>query len=632
MKHKAYILSSLLFLALLPMVSQGSTASALVEYKQQIEKQRLWLDREWLNLLHYYQDRSADSGYSSDVDDVRFFNATQGDENPRAEMMATLHAFFRTDIQGDAHAQCRFVSRLHWLRDKLSIDKSMLPRIQCPLYEEWHRMIQASRATLVFPAYHLNSPSSMFGHTLLRLDPPEELESSKWLSYAVNFGADVAATDDSISYAFKGLTGGYPGIFIVTPYFKKIQEYNRIEKRDIWEYRLDLTPEEVERMVTHLWELKEINFDYFFFDENCSFRLLELLEVARPGLELTDEFVLTAIPVDTVKAVERAGLIESSTFRSSQLTQLQELISLLNDEDYTFVEQILVDVAVVDGEDFSQLSVERQRRIVDVAYRYQRYQQANKGRTTEAAQQSYQLLEILNRYPVDRSLPDVEIPSPPEKGHHSRRVSLAVGEQDDKEYAELGFRMAFHSLEDYEAGFLRGAQINMFNAQARWEKETDRLVLDRLDVIDIFSITPRTRLFTPLSWRVYTGLERLQYAEDDSVALHVTGGGGVAYPLREDGVVYTLATLRLEHNNDLSDHVLEPALGLNSGVLWHWGKMTAHIEFTAEKFANGEYRSSVEYGHNFVLSRHQAIKLDLRRENFSGDFHSEVSLAFRHHF
>ena len=33
-----------------------------------------------------------------------------------------------------------------------------------------------------------------------------------------------------------------------------------------------------------------MNFDYYYFDENCSYRLLELLEVARPGTELTDEF------------------------------------------------------------------------------------------------------------------------------------------------------------------------------------------------------------------------------------------------------------------------------------------------------------------------------------------------------
>ena len=45
------------------------------------------------------------------------------------------------------------------------------PARRCALYAEWRGAIPDARLTLVFPAYHLNSPSSMFGHTLLRLDP-----------------------------------------------------------------------------------------------------------------------------------------------------------------------------------------------------------------------------------------------------------------------------------------------------------------------------------------------------------------------------------------------------------------------------------------------------------------------------
>jgi len=62
----------------------------------------------------------------------------------------------------------------------------------------------------------------MFGHTLLRLDPAEDANWSDWLSYAVNFGANINSDDNSLFYAWKGLSGGYPGQFIVAPYFGKI--------------------------------------------------------------------------------------------------------------------------------------------------------------------------------------------------------------------------------------------------------------------------------------------------------------------------------------------------------------------------------------------------------------------------
>ena len=98
----------------------------------------------------------------------------------------------------------------------------------------------------------------------------------------------------------------------------------RLENRDLWEYRLNLTQVETERMVEHVWELKQIQFDYFFFDENCSYRLLELLQVARPSLRLTEQFPLTAIPTDTVKAVKEAGLVEKIDYRPSRERELLE--------------------------------------------------------------------------------------------------------------------------------------------------------------------------------------------------------------------------------------------------------------------------------------------------------------------
>jgi hypothetical protein len=50
---------------------------------------------------------------------------------------------------------------------------------------------------------------------------------------------------------------------------------------------LDLTPVEIDRLLRHAWELQGIYARYFFFDENCSFNLLYLLDVARPSLRLT---------------------------------------------------------------------------------------------------------------------------------------------------------------------------------------------------------------------------------------------------------------------------------------------------------------------------------------------------------
>jgi hypothetical protein len=602
----------------------------VVKLQAQAAQQKLWQRLEWLNLVHYQGEGDAPGNYVSEVDDDRFFNAEDGKNNPDAELAATLAALFNTEPSGNENAQCRFVARLIWLHQQLQFDLTALPAVTCADYLEWRKVVQPTQVTLIFPAYHLNSPSSMFGHTLLRLDRDEGSHDSDWLSSAVNFGAEVNDDDNSLLYAYKGLFGGYPGLFITEPYFKKIQEYNRIEHRDIWEYPLNLTPQETERMVTHLWELKGINFDYYFFNENCSYRLLELLEVARPGVELTDEFKLSAIPVDTVRAIESAGMIESVNYRPSQATVLQHLLDDMPDEDHELVAQLSADITFADDARFTALTADRQRNTVDAAYRFLRYQQVGKARDPVIAKRSYQLLAKLNSFP-SQSPSEVPAPIPPEQGHGSKRTTFGLGRRLDNDYAEFGFRMSFHSLEDNEAGFLRGAQINLGSLQLR-AVENESLILYQLDLVDIFSLTPRTRFFNPLSWRVYAGLERELTNGVDQLVAQVTGGAGVSYPATRDGLVYALATARLESNKQL-DHPVELALGGIGGLLWHFGPTTARLEVSGEQFTGGVYRLRTTYEQNFVLSTNHSIRLSAQYEwQENNTEFSDVSLNYQYYF
>ena len=611
--------------------AQADDNQYLEDLLAQAKAQRLWLDREWLNLLHYSGDGEKAENYHSDVNDERFFIAPVGDANPESELLATIAAFYRTNVSGDEHAQCRFVARLNWLKQKLLIDTNTLPVVQCSSYVEWRKHVNSDNVTMVFPAYNLNSPSSMFGHTLLRLDSAKDEGNSRWLSTAVNFGANVTEDDNSILYAYKGLAGGYSGIFIVDHYYKKIQEYNRIEHRDIWEYRLNLTSEETERIVTHLWELQDINFDYYYFDENCSYRLLELLEVARPGVELTDEFKLTAIPVDTVRAIKNNGLIEQSAYKPSQATILRHLLEHTPEQDRDLVIQLSSDISTSKKDAFTSLPPGRQGNIADVAYQYLRYQQSGKQRDPAIAKRSHQLLLLLNSYPKDTLIDAaIEKPASPDQGHGSKRTSLGAGKRLGNLYTELGFRMAFHSLDDNEQGFLRGAQINLGNLQIRAE-ENEGISLYKFDLVDIFSLTPRSRFFKPVAWKIYTGLERQLTKGVDQLTAHVTGGAGGSWNLFKNSQVYALATARLEYNKQM-DRAIEPAIGFTSGLLQHFGPTTAHIDISGEQFSDGIYRLRAGYIQNFVISTNHSIKLSAKYEWQEVDEFSDVQLNYQYYF
>ena len=309
---------------------------------------------------------------------------------------------------------------------------------------------------LVFPAAYLNSPSSMFGHTLLRIDQADVTSNNTaLLSYALNFGAYIEGMDNSILYAWKGLMGGYPGLFALVPYREKLAEYSRLENRDLWEYKLNLTPEETGRMVEHVWELKQVRFDYYFFDENCSFRLLELMEIARPGIELTEQFPLTAIPTDTVRAVKNAGLIERIDYRPSREKELLARAEPLDHAERDWAKRLADDDSLLDAPDFKALPMPRQALIQDAAFRLVRYRATGQARDSGIASRSYNLLRAINRNPP----PDLQVerPGQPEDGHESRTWQFGVGSRDDRAFAEYGLRMAYHDLADNAYGFPRRA-------------------------------------------------------------------------------------------------------------------------------------------------------------------------------
>lgn len=418
--------------------------------------QQLAADPYWIALGHY--ERGKLGGWRSYVDDERFFLADNGESHPDAELAATLKALYASPSLGDKHAQCVYPARTRWLRQQLQLDD--LPQPQCGEYDNWYRDINPHSAVLVFPAAYLNSPSSMFGHTLLRIDQADVTSNNTaLLSYALNFGAYIEGMDNSILYAWKGLMGGYPGLFALVPYREKLAEYSRLENRDLWEYKLNLTPEETGRMVEHVWELKQVRFDYYFFDENCSFRLLELMEIARPGIELTEQFPLTAIPTDTVRAVKNAGLIERIDYRPSREKELLARAEPLDHAERDWAKRLADDDSLLDAPDFKALPMPRQALIQDAAFRLVRYRATGQARDSGIASRSYNLLRAINRNPP----PDLQVerPGQPEDGHESRTWQFGVGSRDDRAFAEYGLRMAYHDLADNAYGFPLGAQIEI---------------------------------------------------------------------------------------------------------------------------------------------------------------------------
>ncbi|WP_010174935.1 Lnb N-terminal periplasmic domain-containing protein [Pseudomonas sp. PAMC 25886] len=562
----------------------------------------------WLSLGHYESGKFE--GWRSYVSDKKFFLAPDGAHHPDQELKATVEALYAPASLGEKHAQCVYPARTRWLKDQLHLTD--LPALDCKEFKQWFKDVAPHSAVMIFPAAYLNSPSSMFGHTLLRIDQADvQSNNTALLSYAINFGAYIEGSDNSILYAWKGLMGGYPGLFALVPYQEKLSEYRSLENRDLWEYRLNLTQVETERMVEHVWELKQIQFDYFFFDENCSYRLLELLQVARPTLRLTEQFPLTAIPTDTVKAVKEAGLVEKIDYRPSRERELLERAKPLSSDEQQWVLKISDDQKQLQEPGFKAIAKDRQALIIDAAYRLGRYRANGLERDTERSQRSFELLRAINQNPA----PDLKIERPglPEDGHESRTWQAGIGTRGDKAFGEYGLRMAYHDLNDNAEGFPLGAQIEILQMKLR-QYEGNHWQLQQLDLATIRSLTPRNELLQPWSWQVTGGLERVPGKHDDETLVsHVNGGAGGTWQLRDDMLGFALGTVRVEHNSDFGE-AISPAAGFNTGVLWRNPLGNLSLEAKGDFFTNGEVRRSISLNQQWELSRNLGLRLSAQRE------------------
>lgn len=575
---------------------------------------------EWLTLLHYNQSITVHDLHKSYIDDPHFFLSKEGKSNPLLELQATIAA---VEKKGSAE-RCQFPSRYAFLAKKLGwADDDAFAH--CTEYLEWRRKIPSANALLIFPASYLNSPSSMFGHVLLRLDTSKHPEDV-WSSWAINFGADISNLDNSIVYAWRGLGGGYPGRFTIVPYVSKIQEYSHLENRDMWEYTLNLNTEEISRLIDHLWELHDINFDYYFLDENCALRLLELLAVAKPDASIIDGFRLAEVPVSTVRIIEKKGLVVEKSYRPSKAVELQADIDALSAKERKFAHRLMQNPSLSETPEFLSFSTEKRHLMARTAWRALRLAERKKDRTDDVAARSMALLLLMQaNTPVTVTIP---LPSPPEEGHGLQMFSIGGGHTGSANFSELSYRMTYHDLLDNPPGFLQGAQIKGFDLRVRATEAAPKL--ESLELLNIRSLSPRNTFIKPLSWFVQTGFERINTFAERPLVGFLQGGAGLSWRIG-DIQPYALASARFEHNPYFKPFI-ETGIGGSVGFLGYFSHGQINLSANGLYFENDEYRYQGQLEANLPLGKQNALRFLWKRDFWRNRHQQEVGLAWHHYF
>ncbi len=511
-------------------------------FSKQIDK--LSNTQQWHRLLHFKDGKS-------EIDDENFFISKDGKTNPKAELTAFIEKLISDKSDDENSTQCYYPSRSSWILEQLPQLEKEIITPTCETLKKELKSIEAKQVTLVLASAHINSPASAFGHTFLRID---NNDNTPLLSYAVNYAAQTAE-DNGFIYAYQGLFGGYKGLYSIDPYYKKLKEYSDLEQRDVWEYTLNLSQEEIDKMVLHIFEIRHFYADYFFLSENCSYNLLWLLEVAKEDINLTKQFNHKAIPIDTLRAIISEKLVKKTIYRPSKRKAILAIAKPIenNPTALKFANSNEYNLTKID-----KLSKEDKIASLELATALLRIK-LSKNKITKK-EYLPKFLKILKARSKLGTSPKkiIEKPYEPTKGHYSAKASFAY---TSHQASTARVKIAYHDIYDNDKGYIPGSYISFFDTALQYKDS--KLTLDKINFLDIRSYALQDALFKPISWQVALGGKRIF---NNELNAYLQAGGG--FTLGSEAF-YTYATVTPTIYYKTEE---EHSLSANIGILYNPSK------------------------------------------------------------
>lgn len=436
---------------------------------------------EWMKLLHYHRQ---DLKWIPQIDDPHFYVTSQGNLNPQKEWEESLRLF---EIEPENY-QCRYPRRAQFLLENQWIKT----RATCLALEEWLSRLSPMRAELIFAGPFMGNPSSLFGHTFIKIYSKPKAQGR--IDYGVNYSA-LTGHDSGLLYAFRGLFGSYSGGYALKPFDDLTREYTHLEGRNLTMYPLQLTEKELYLLVLHLLELDQIKIPYYFFTRNCASELMDLMQGAWPeqNLELPG---LLKLPVTSIKTLGAAGVIDVThpTFKLALKTQIEDLYEKLSKREKSAARDLIGTLASGGvPEERGNYSAP----LIDLGLLYGASLQMKKP--TAALSQS--LFVMKQQRSKLGTRPQTPPPAPllSHLSHEARRMQMGV--VHNKAYTSplitLGIRLTYHDLLDSNVGMLKGTQIEMGNLEVGLAQVP---VLKQLTVFHLTSFYPVSDLYNNTSW------------------------------------------------------------------------------------------------------------------------------------
>tara|TARA_B100000003_G_scaffold119621_1_gene107175 strand:- start:10 stop:1926 length:1917 start_codon:yes stop_codon:yes gene_type:complete len=536
----------------------------------------------WLKLLHYYKPGNSIGqwNFRSDVISHEFFLDPNGNVDPFSELKATIQGILNPlDDDLDQHTRCKFIARTQWLLRELNFPP--LEEINCPLFERWSNLKESKDIKIIFVSAFLKNPASTFGHILIQFNSKNRYFGHKLLSPTLNFGAIVNPEDGAIEYALRGLLGGYNASYSDERFYSFNHMYGENEQRDLWAYELNLSKQQRDRIIFHTWELlQKVQFTYYFFLDNCAYRMAELLEMAwTDDTRLNSPGALWAIPIYVIhnlkeKKINNKSILGKPELIPSRQRRLQNRVNFLTDYERDWLKKLVSNESLLEDESYIKINVNSRARILDAWIDYLQYKfEGNFEGEIKITRNK--ILSKRSKLPI---LEEHKFPiTPPDPSTGSRPTRFRFGFLENPVLSkafELGIWSSHHDLLGEESGHLEDSEV--VTLDLRLHIRDNKTTIDSFTLLSIQNLSKNLTGIpgdAGLSWRFQGGFKRKNYFCLDCTIFNLSGGLGKSVKFYSNDISYLFIDLFGQTESSENTSVtwgLAPHIGMLWEILDGW--------------------------------------------------------------
>lgn len=585
----------ILFIYLIALVSKANAIIYDDIIKMYIDKANnitLYNNARWRNLFH-----------NKNIKDNNFWLSSNNDL--KEELKYSIIAMFNKNNLNDTHFLCKFPARTKFIMDMLNISDKELPKPYCKDFQNYIDNVIYDNIYISYASENIISPMSMMGHIFIKIDgynKQKDINVNNAVSYYANYNKD---TEWIWSFYYKSLFYYSNGIYNILPYRQKLIEYNDLGKRNIQDYKLNLTQEEKEYIILHIWELKDINAPYNFIIHNCGVATIRILAVANDNFNYAI-IKPWATPLDVLKRIYAKNLINGIDIFPSEQYKIQ-----MFKNNFSYAENKIID-NFIKNEDVSELlKNDRKNDLLFMTDIVSGHLVINQD-ITEEKYKNIQKIIADNFDGMEsvmlKNITKIQLNSP-----FSSAIQLNYEKYKSNDGMSINLYPVYRTLNDNNNEYFNEFALNLLNIDLFVDFDNSETILKSLDLINVKSILPVSYFINSLSFNINLGYKDGFYETDNRGNFYGELGIGKAYTFIDLITPYIMI-------NGL--FFKKPYLKIETGTIFKYQNAKIIANYNYFLAQNKKIESIINIDFNLYINDRFAINFAYKYYNFYKDINS----------